>query len=229
LLVGATGLVGGHLLRLLVASPRYRTVYAPARRELPIQDPKLRPRRVDFNRLDDAEDEIFAVEDVFCALGTTIKKAGSQEAFRRVDQHYVVEVARRARDAGARRFTLVSSIGADAESTNFYLEVKGAAEDDVAACGYPELHILRPSLLVGDRKELRPGERAAVLGSKLFAPLLCGPVAQYRPVHARTVAAAMLGAASVTPGDGRAQGDGRFVYTYARIAALAGAGAGSST
>ncbi|MEM8994615.1 MAG: NAD(P)H-binding protein, partial [Acidobacteriota bacterium] len=193
LAVGATGLVGGFLLRRLVDDPRYGAVHAPTRRDLPFEHPELHPHAVDFDRLEAADDGIFAVDDVFCALGTTIKKAGSQDAFRRVDQHFVEAVARRARGAGARRFTMVSSIGADAGASNFYLSVKGAAEAAVDACGYPELHILRPSLLLGDRAEHRLGEQAATVASTLFSPLLMGPVARYRPIHARTVAAGMVG------------------------------------
>ncbi|MEO1366787.1 MAG: NAD(P)H-binding protein [Acidobacteriota bacterium] len=215
LVVGSTGLVGGFLVRRLVDDARYGAVHAPTRRDLPFEHPELHPHAVDFDRLGDADDAIFAVDDVFCTLGTTIKKAGSREAFRRVDQHYVEAVARRARAAGARRFTMVSSVGADARSSNFYLGVKGAAEDAVDACAYPELHILRPSLLLGDRPEHRLGERAATVASKLVSPLLLGPVARYRPIHARTVAAGMVGAASGGRG-------GKHVYTYRGIRRVAG-------
>lgn len=213
LIAGATGLVGGFLLRRLVEDPRYCAVHALVRRSLNFEHPKLREHRVDFDHLEN-HPEAFAVDDVFCALGTTIKKAGSEEAFRRVDLLYVESMARLARQAGAERFMLISSIGADASASNFYLSVKGAAEDAVAACGYPELHIMRPSLLLGNRGESRPGERLAIFASKLAAPLLVGPVRPYRPVRAKTVAGALLGAAHTH----RA---GLHVYTYADLTELA--------
>ena len=154
LLAGASGLVGGHLLQRLLADPRYRQVIAVSRKALGIEHPKLRSLITDFDPIEAAIAGLGeTVDDAFCALGTTIKTAGSRAAFRRVDFGYVVAFARAARAAGARHFMLVSAIGASARSRIFYLRVKGETEEAVAALGYPALHIFRPGLLLGQRAE----------------------------------------------------------------------------
>jgi uncharacterized protein YbjT (DUF2867 family) len=130
-----------------------------------------------------------------CALGTTIAAAGSQDAFRRVDFDCTLAFARFALRAGARRFVLVSSVGADAGSTNFYLRVKGEVEDALRALPFESLVVLRPGLLLGDRRESRPAEALARFVAPLFNPLLLGPLAKYRSVYADRVAAAMVAAA----------------------------------
>jgi len=190
LLVGATGLVGREINALLAADPGVREVVALVRQPLPAQyrHPRLREVVTDFESL--ARDpEPFAVDQVFCALGTTIKKAGSQAAFRRVDHDYPLEVATLARAAGARHFLLVSALGADAQSRVFYNRVKGELEQGVRALAFPSLTIARPSLLEGDRSEVRPGE---ILGAKL-AFLVPG---RWKPVHVRQVARALVQAAA---------------------------------
>lgn len=212
LIAGATGLTGGYLLDMLLEDSLYQDVKALVRRPLDRQHPKLEDLVADYDRLDEIPDA-FHVDDVFCCLGTTIKTAGSQAAFRKVDLEYVVTIARLARAAGACRFLLVSSIGANPATSNFYLSVKGAAEDAVEACGYPELHIFRPGPLTGPRQENRPGERFGILFTRLLTPILVGGLRRFRPVHARTVAAAMVGAA-------RAGGPGRHVYTFDDIVRL---------
>jgi len=218
LVAGATGLVGGFLLDLLLEDELYDRVRVLARRPMGREHPKLETVVADFDRLGDdpkvRADDGFRVDDVFCSLGTTIKKAGSEAAFRKVDHDHVASIARLAREAGARRFVLVSSIGADAGSGNFYLSVKGAAEEAVSACGYPELHVFRPSLLTGPRRERRPGERAATVVMPFLAPLLLGGLRRYRPVEARTLALAMVEAA-------RRGSEGRTVYTFDDIVRLA--------
>jgi uncharacterized protein YbjT (DUF2867 family) len=158
------------------------------RRPLPRQHPKLTQRTVDFARLE--SEALPSAEDAFCCLGTTIKKAGSQEAFRAVDHDAVLAFAKAARKAGARRFLLVSALGANPSSRVFYNRVKGETEEDLKAVGFESLIILRPSLLLGDRAESRPGEHAAIVVSKVLGPLL-RPFSG-RPIEARTVARAML-------------------------------------
>lgn len=214
LIAGATGLVGSLLLDRLLHEDLYRNVRAVVRRPLDQQHPKLIAVVTDFERLDENA-EAFQADDVFCCLGTTIKKAGSQAAFRKVDHDYVAEVACLTRAEGARRFLLVSSIGADAAASNFYLSVKGAAEKAVEACGFPELHVFRPSFLTGARQEKRPGERAGILAARLLAPLLVGGLRRFRPLNARTLASAMVEAA-------KAGGSGRRVYRFDQIVRLAG-------
>jgi uncharacterized protein YbjT (DUF2867 family) len=206
LIVGATGLVGGFLLDGLLKSSLYREVRVVARRSVDRAHVKLTEVVADFDQLEDVAMR-FGVDDVFCCLGSTIKKAGSEAAFRKVDHDYVSTMARLTRAAGARRFLLVSSIGADSASANLYLKVKGDAERSVEACGFPALHVFRPSLLTGPRQEHRRAERAATVAMRFVVPLLTGGLRRYRPVHARTLASAMLAAAELGA-------DGYHVYRF---------------
>ncbi len=191
LIAGATGLVGGHLARLLIADPAYAHVVTLGRRNLPADDPRHTHHIVDFDDLEASRD-LLACDDAFCALGTTIKSAGSKEAFRRVDLEYVRSFARQARLAGAQRFALVSSHGADPNSFAFYTRVKGEAERAVADEPFRAVCIARPSLLLGDRDEDRMGERLAqrILGA--LSPVLRGPLANLRPIHAGAAARALV-------------------------------------
>ena len=195
LLAGATGLVGGYVLKRLLAHPAYSRVEILVRRETPVHDPKLVQRIVEFEHPDPGMDGIGA-DDVFCCLGTTIRKAGSQEAFRRVDHDYPLALARFAKTVGAGRFLMVSALGADPRSSVFYNRVKGEAEQAIAAIGLPAAHFFRPSLLIGPRAENRPGEKIAAAVGKVIAPLLLGGLRKYRPIHADAVAAAMVYAAN---------------------------------
>ncbi|MCC6929152.1 MAG: NAD(P)H-binding protein [Gemmatimonadaceae bacterium] len=200
LLAGATGLVGRELLALLEADQGVAEVVVLVRRALAteVDDRRVRVVVTDFEALDDAarrNPSLFAVDQLFCALGTTIKQAGSQPAFRRVDHDYPLQLARLARAAGARHFLLVSALGADAGSRVFYNRVKGELERAVRALDFRSLTIARPSLLEGDRQEVRPGERLAALFGWL-AP------ARWKPVHVRQVARALVAAAAAdAPGE----------------------------
>lgn len=189
LLAGATGLVGSEILKLLLADDDVEELKVIVRRQLDfrVASPKIRALVLDFNALDSVP-SWFQVDQVFSALGTTIRTAGSKEGFRRVDFDHPQTIARMARDAGARHFLLVSSAGADARSHLFYSRVKGEIEDAVRAMGYPSLTIARPSFLVGPRKEPRLGETIMTrLGFLL-------PRA-WKPVEARQVAAGLVKAA----------------------------------
>jgi len=152
---------------------------------------KLEQRVVDFDRLDEAADA-FAADDVFCCLGTTIRKAGSQQAFYRIDHDYPVAAARLASARGAKRFLLVSSLGANAGSRVFYNRVKGEVERDVSAIPFEGVAIFRPSLILGPRAERRTAEELAQRLAPLAAPLLVGPLRKYRAVEAGAVARAMV-------------------------------------
>lgn len=159
----------------------------------PIEGPlprTARPVLVDFARLDDHAD-LFGVDQIFLCLGTTLKRAGSRQAFRAVDLDLVAELAKRALNSGAEDCLLVSSLGADPRARTFYSRVKGETERAVRALPWRTLAILRPSLLVGPRAERRPAERIAVAAARLLSPLLRGPLARYRPVRAEQVAEAM--------------------------------------
>lgn len=199
LLLGATGLVGGHVLDQLLADPAYRRVTVLGRRPLARMDPKLDQRTADFDRLDEHAIS-FAVDHVFCCLGTTIAAAGSQEAFRRVDHDYVVESARLAAEHGARRYLLVTAAGANARSRIFYNRVKGQAEDAVRALPLESVVILRPSLLLGEREQERRSEALAQRVMPALNRVMVGPLRRYRPIQAATVARAMVRLAREAPG-----------------------------
>lgn len=198
LLAGATGLVGGHVLRLLLADTTWSRVVTVGRRTTSIRHDKLEQRIVDLGALE-AIAELPRVDDVFCCLGTTIKQAGSQPAFRRVDYDYVVAVARAGLRVGATQFLLVSAIGADPESRVFYSRVKGEAEATVRQLPYRGIQIFRPSLLLGEREQFRFGERIAILAAPVLSFALVGPLRRYRPIAAETVARAMVGIAKESP------------------------------
>jgi uncharacterized protein YbjT (DUF2867 family) len=191
LLLGATGLVGGHCLDLLLADPAVTRVVTLGRRPSGRSDPRLDERVGSMERMSDHA-EAFAVSDVFCCVGTTIRAAGSREAFRAVDHDIAARAAAMASERGARHFLLASSMGADPGSRIFYNRVKGETEADVAALPFAGVALLRPSLLLGRRTEARPSEAMAQRVFPLLSPLMLGPLRKYRAVDARTVAAAML-------------------------------------
>lgn len=191
LVAGATGLVGSRCLDELLASSAYDRVIVVSRRSLDRQDSKLRVVVTDFDRLDHAGQSLRA-DDVFCCLGTTMATAGTRERFRKVDYEYPLRLARVARQQGAERFILVSSLGADPGARSFYARVKGETEAAVAREGYPTLIVLRPSLLLGDREEHRPLERVAQRVLPRLNPIMIGPLRRVRPVEAAVVARAMV-------------------------------------
>ena len=191
LLVGATGLVGGHCLELLLQDDAWEQVAVLGRREIGTTHRKLVQRVVDFDRLVGL-DNVPRVDDVFCCLGTTMKHAGSEAAFRRVDFTYVQELAQLASRHRASQFLLVSALGADRRSRVFYSRVKGEVEDAVRKLPFDGVHIFRASLLLGERRESRPGERLAILVGRALGFMFVGPLGRYRPIAARTVAAAMI-------------------------------------
>lgn len=190
IVAGSTGLVGREIVRLLSADDDVSHITTFTRRpnaESPL--PKVENRTIDFDRLtDDKSTAIPASDQLFSALGTTIKVAGSQEAFRKVDFDYPLAIATRAEQLGARHLLLVSALGATSKSRIFYNRVKGELEDAVARLGFRSLTIARPSLLLGDRTERRPGEEFA----RHFAFIT---PRSYKPVHVRQVAAALVQAA----------------------------------
>ena len=189
LIAGASGLIGGFLLPILLKDSRYSRVISVGRRKLGIEHPKLTEVIVDMDDLPAMEKE--KIDDVFCCLGTTIKKAGSKENFRRVDFQYPLNLAEFGLAYDARRYTLVSSMGADEESKIFYSRTKGEVEKVVATIGYNRVDIMRPSALLGPRKEFRLGERLGIILLRLFGFLLIGKAKKYRAIEAETVAKAM--------------------------------------
>jgi uncharacterized protein YbjT (DUF2867 family) len=189
LLAGATGLVGREILKGLLADTQVGSVVVLGRRAPEVTHPKLAAYTVDFARLP----PLPRVDEVYLALGTTIKVAGSQEAFRAVDHDANLAVARSARVSGARRLGLVSAMGADPASKIFYSRVKGELENAVAGLGYRTVVVARPSMLAGDRESLgqpvRGGEKLALRASRVLGPLI---PRNLRSIHAGDVAAALL-------------------------------------
>ncbi|GAB4029541.1 oxidoreductase [Spirosoma gilvum] len=186
LVIGATGLIGNLLTHRLVDSPFYSNVKVLVRKALNWQHPRLQEVPFDF---DHPNGLLTQADDVFCCLGTTIKKAGSKEAFRKVDYQYPLDIAQLSLASGASQFAIVTALGADADSSIFYNRVKGEVERDLTALHFPTLLIFRPSLLLGDRSENRLGERVGAGVMRLFSPLI---PAKYKGIDASKVAKAML-------------------------------------
>jgi uncharacterized protein YbjT (DUF2867 family) len=195
LLAGATGLTGAHVLDLLLANDTYSRVITVGRRKPDREHPKLTAIEGPFNRLSVLLTGV-QINDIFCCLGTTMKKAGSRPGFYKVDFEYVLNLAEYGVDHGAAQFLLISSAGANAQSSSFYIRVKGQVENALKHLNYRGMHIMRPSLLTGNRHEIRPGERIAERLLKLVSPIMLGSLARYRPIEARIVAAAMVYIAS---------------------------------
>lgn len=185
LVLGATGLIGDLLTHRLVDSPFYANVKVFVRKSLTWKHPRLQEVQFDF---DHPNGLLTQSTDIFCCLGTTIKKAGSKAAFRQVDYQYPMDIAQLGLANGAQQFALVSSMGANPESSIFYNQVKGEVERDLTALNYPTLLIFRPSLLFGQRTEYRLGERIASGIMRLFNPII---PSKYKGIEADKVAYAM--------------------------------------
>ena len=215
-IAGATGLVGTQLLAQLLEDPGVTSVNALVRRPVAFVDPKLHEVMTDFERPESLRPHL-AVDAVFCALGTTLKRAGSQEAFRKVDYTYPLSLATQAEAAGARQFSIVTAVGADVRSRVFYSRVKGELEEALRKLSFPQgLHLFHPSLLLGHRQESRPGERVAELLMRATGPLLGGPLLRYRAIDASAVARVMRRASqSATAGVHIYEGDTLFALAGA--------------
>lgn len=191
LVIGSSGLIGSHLVIQLLSNPNFDKVIVFNRRPCLILHPKIEEHLIDFNDLKPIEP--FVKGDVmFCTMGTTIKKAGSKEAFRLVDVVYPEQFAQMALNNQVKQFLLISSLGADLESTNFYLKTKGEIETFLQQSAFNSVSILRPSLLLGDRKEFRLGEKLATYILPVLSLFLIGPFKKYKAIEAKTVAKAMV-------------------------------------
>lgn len=191
LLLGATGLVGSHCLRLLRDDAGYSRIRVLGRRPLGQRHARIESHQVDFDRLEDFA-ELFRVDDVYCCLGSTMARAGSEAAFRRVDHDYPLQAAELAVARGAEQFLMVSALGADPQSRIFYNRVKGEVEAAVKRLPFRAVWVLRPSLLLGERTEFRVGEKLASALSRPLAALLVGRFRRYRPIAAEEVARVMV-------------------------------------
>jgi uncharacterized protein YbjT (DUF2867 family) len=187
LVAGATGLIGKQLLQLLLVDPHYSRVKAISRKALEFEHPKLENLVLDFGKLSEHHNEL-KTDEVFCCLGTTIKQAGSQEAFRKVDYEYPLELAKLTRNQGATQYLLITALGSDARSRIFYNRVKGEVEQAIGEVGFQTYHILRPSLLLGERSEKRAGEGAATVVYNALGFLI--PL-KYKAIDSAKVAWAM--------------------------------------
>ncbi len=190
LLLGASGLVGGHCLKYILEDAQFGEIRALVRAPLGIKHKRLREHIVDFNRVESFAG-LLEVDDIFCCLGTTIKTAKTRESFYTVDFTYPYSIAREAAARGAKQFLIITAMGANPRSLIFYNRVKGEVEEAVRELPFSAVHIFRPSLLLGERREYRAGEKMAALISPLLIPLLAGPLKKYRPIRAETVARAM--------------------------------------
>ncbi len=188
LIIGASGLTGNLLLHELLQSEEYKTVIAYVRNPLNIQHLKLVQQIVNFDTLNNG----ITAHDVFCCLGTTIKKAGSKAAFEKVDYEYPLKIAELQFKAGSNSFFLISAMGASLQSSFYYSKVKGKLERDVVHIGYNSLYIFRPSLIVGNRTEKRAGEKFAIGLMQFLNPLLFGPFKKFQSVQAAAIAKSML-------------------------------------
>lgn len=207
-LIGATGLIGGYLLEELLKDDYFDTVRVLVRRPIELSHPKLEKKLVDFGNNESLLTAISNSDMVFCSIGTTQKKVkGNKEAYRKVDYDIPVKAARFCKMTGCETFVLVSSVGANSRSRNFYLKLKGEVEDVVESVGLNAVHIMRPSMLLGDRKEFRLGEK---IGNPLMKAISFLLPSKYKPIHGRDVAKAMLAASKQNK-------EGFFVYEYSAI------------
>jgi uncharacterized protein YbjT (DUF2867 family) len=199
LIIGATGLIGGFCLHELLNDQNYSEIIALTRKPLRMNHPKLKEVITTFQEdLEPALSSITA-NDIYCCLGTTIKKAGSQEAFRKIDFSLVIKVAELMKKQGAEQFVVISAIGANKDSNVFYNRIKGEMEEAAKKIGYKCLRIIRPSLLLGPREEFRLGERISIIMSPFWKLMLFGSLKKYCPVQAESVARFMVKIAHEQP------------------------------
>ncbi len=191
LVLGGTGLVGKDVVNLLLEDGRYEKVTSLARRKLSLEHKKLDQIKIDFSRLDQWANH-FCAEHLFCCLGTTIKKAKSKEMFKEVDYEYVLRAAKLLKENGGKHFILVSAMGANSKSSVFYNKVKGSVEEDILKFSLPQVTIVRPSLLLGNREEDRFGEKVWEFFMKPLDFLLRGSLRQYAAIKSIEVARKMI-------------------------------------
>lgn len=184
-------MIGSALLKQLLQHPNYKQIRSISRRPLNQSHPKLVQKVIDFDQLHEIHN-FFAVDEVFCCLGTTMKKAKSKDNFRKVDYQLPIQAAKLAKEAGVKQFLIVTAMGANKQSLFFYNRVKGEVEEALHGIAFPSIHIFRPSLLLGHRRELRLAEKIAGYIMKPLSFLMIGPLAKYQAIEATTVAYTMI-------------------------------------
>lgn len=194
IVIGATGLVGKHITQKLLNDNRYEKVKVFVRRPVGINNPKLEEHIVDFGKIELWKNQMTG-DELYSAMGTTIKKAGSKEAQYKIDFTYQYEAANAASESGVKKYLLVSSMGANSKSSNFYLQMKGSLDEKVQQLNFNHIFIFRPSILVGERSEKRFGES---LGIKIAGTItkIIPALKKYRPIEASQVAEAMIKSAN---------------------------------
>ena len=192
LLFGATGLVGGYVLEQLIADITVLNITVISRTPIAVSKPKMKVVVSDLKNLKTISTFFNEADTIFCCLGTTIKKVKTKEAFKAVDYDLPLAIARMAKEKGVKKFIALSSLGADPESRNFYLRTKGEMERDIAVYQFQKLAFLRPSMLIGPRKEFRFAERMMLMLMVLITPFLRGKLKKYRAINAQSVAKAMI-------------------------------------
>jgi len=189
IIVGSTGLVGGNVIKVL--SNKKQRAIALTRRSIPNLPPNISEMIIDFDAFE-KNGSLPSCNNVFICLGTTIKTAGSKENFRKVDIDYCLSIARKAKESGAETLSLISSIGANSSSKNFYLKTKGELEESIQRLGFSTVNIFRPSFLVGERSEKRLAEKIAINLAKIMDLFLIGTASKYRSVKAESLAKTMV-------------------------------------
>jgi uncharacterized protein YbjT (DUF2867 family) len=191
LLFGASGLVGNHLLNQLISNNNYSKIKLFVRSTIDISDPKIEIIQTDFNNLENHKEDIIG-DDCFFCIGTTKKNSPDKNEYRRVELDVPKEIAQIAKSNSVNSFVFVSSGYADPKSSGDYLKFKGEVEEELKKLNFPKLGIMRPSFLLGDRKEKRVGEKIGIFVFKLLSPLFLGPLKKMKPIHSATVAKAMI-------------------------------------
>ncbi|HEX2970126.1 MAG TPA: NAD(P)H-binding protein [Bacteroidales bacterium] len=194
--IGATGLIGNQLVELLENDDFFKKIRVVARRQVDFNNPSIDIRVINFSDESAFRTAISGSDAVFCAVGTTNRKVnGDKDAYRNVDYDIPVNAAKYCKETGIQKFLLVSSVGANSKSNNFYLRFKGEVEDNIRKLNLNSVTVFRPSMLLGDREEFRAGE---LLGKALAVPMSIFLPSNYRPIHARNVAKAMIRASKKT-------------------------------
>jgi uncharacterized protein YbjT (DUF2867 family) len=210
-IIGATGLIGNHLLHQLIQDESFNIIRLLVRRPFKNKNSKIEAKLVDFNDHESFKLGIDGSDVVFCTVGTTQKKVkGDKEAYRRIDFDIPVKAAGFCKETGCNNFLIVSSVGADAKSNNFYLQLKGEVEDEIKKMNLESVSVFRPSILLGDRKESRPAERIGQITMQTFSFVFINNLRKYKPIHAKEVGAAMIYAA-------KQQKPGFSIYEYDEI------------
>ncbi|MFP4023821.1 MAG: oxidoreductase [Thiohalospira sp.] len=191
LIFGATGLTGSYLVKELSKASQYDKIKVFNRKSQNYNNPKIEEHLIDFNQLNEYAHE-FKADDVFCCLGTTLKKAGSKDNFFAIDHDLPVQIARICKNNQCDTFIAISSIGANAKSSNYYLRTKGLMEQEIMNLDFRYQAFVRPSMLLGNRNESRPAETIGKILMKVFGFLFIGKLKKYRGIHAQTVAKAMI-------------------------------------